>query len=219
MPEKKPSYIQKDNLTGNQGIPPEFLQAFNDQSKRLKELEKKTKSAELIIDTLSKSHNDMLKTIYGDQTLNGNVGILVTIDQTKQQLEKTVKEANDSIRTDKATLISILGIFVSIFTLVIADINILKAVESALSTCGILLVSFGLILLFIMSLHHMAHYWLYPPKDNSAPKFPWKWLVISFFLIIIGVGLIFIDPVTKVKTRDTTTTASGSILSNMLSGQ
>lgn len=104
------------------------------------------------------------------------------IDKLDEKLERRFDKFEDKTLTDKATLLTVFGIFASIVTFLSLEVQILKTVCSFGKIFGLSLIFLSVLLIFNVLLHYIAQTWI-----NSKNKyFPLAIFIFSISLFLIG---------------------------------
>jgi|GEM_PF-3636448 len=101
-------------------------------------------------------------------------------------LNKAIKEIDQKIQTDKATLITIFGIFASITSFLTIEFQFLKTLSNLEQIIGFSCILFALLFGFNIALDYLVKSRI----DKEIPKLPIFYNV--FILILFGIGVFFI---------------------------
>lgn len=124
-------------------------------------------------ETYSNAIDEALNNIYSE------IGNFETISQ-KSQNEINI------LKRDKIELISLLGIFVSIFTFVSVEIRILQTVNNIFQIAGLTIIMFSGIILFALLIHLISNQWIH----GEYKKIPWPFLSMVIIALFLGLGII-----------------------------
>lgn len=102
-----------------------------------------------------------------------------TLNNTRKQVEN-IKIDVENIKKDKIDLVSLLGIFIAIFTFFSIEIQILKSVSSLLGIAGLSSIMFSGIILFIVLIYAIANHWINGDANKFFPK-KYLFIVVIFF--------------------------------------
>lgn len=139
----------------------------------------------------SKSKNNTLGKKEQDFTVEGQKSennLFVTQEHVKnildEELQKRFDRFEDRLITDKASLITVFGIFASIVAFLSIEIQILKTICAYWKVAGFSLIILASLLSFVLILHFIGQTWA---KNDQKQKFPWEIAMIVMFLFIVGV--------------------------------
>jgi len=135
-----------------------IIEVFQKQQEKIKDLER-------MMDEAGKKHEALSK--------------------EQEILKKEFQASTEELKTDKHSLIAILGMFVAIFTFVSVEIQILKSVTDVLRIAGLSLIMISSLILFVMGLFLIAEKWM-----SKSSKFNLPSGYYIFVIIILAVGLI-----------------------------
>ncbi|MDO8528231.1 MAG: hypothetical protein Q7T03_11195 [Deltaproteobacteria bacterium] len=107
-------------------------------------------------------------------------------ESKKAQLK--IQEKLEELYKDKVSLITVLGIFISIFTFISVEIQFLKYICDFHKIIGFTLILPGILLLFLCSLDYVARFWINHEKSYHLKAIA---PVIVTSLMFIGFGLFF----------------------------
>lgn len=107
----------------------------------------------------------------------------------KTQLTKEIERLN----TDKISLITVLGIFVSVFTFVSVEIQVLRYICNFYQVLGLTFIIPGILIIFNCSLDYVARSWISNSKNESWYKVT---LVAAVGFVLIALGMDFISKTT-----------------------
>jgi len=130
--------------------------------------------------------------IKSNQKLVGDnpVTLEVVQSQIKESFEKAKIETsikiNEQVQTDKASLITVFGIFASIISFLTIEFQFLRTVCSFEKLLGFTLVLASLLLCFNLALDYLVKSRI----DTETPKPNTSFTILIIFLFLFGVGCI-----------------------------
>lgn len=135
--------------------------------------------------------------ILGIKQGEGNISFVMTNDEfekrlkdSKDEIIKIVQDAktqiDNQIQTDKATLISVFGIFASIISLLTIEFQFFKTIFGLQDILGFSLVLFAQLFSFNIALDYLVK----TRSDQKDPKPNGYFCVFVGVLFVLGVGLL-----------------------------
>ncbi len=109
-----------------------------------------------------------------------------------KEFQEFKNDFDDKIKTlnnDKISIITVLGIFVSIFTFISVEVQILRYICDFNKIIGLTLIIPAVLIIFCCSLDYLARLWIYD-KNNSFNYRIFIILIISIALMVTGLILI-----------------------------
>jgi hypothetical protein len=128
-------------------------------------------------------------TLQGEQTVLSETDVkkMITdaignVDEKMQPIIGKIDKFEKSLVTDKASLMTVFGIFASVVTFLSVEIQFLKNVCDPLRLVGFSLVLLASLLSFVWMLHLLANFWI-NERVKDHPK-----LLVVFIVLLFGLG-------------------------------
>jgi hypothetical protein len=98
-----------------------------------------------------------------------------------------IKEELDNLKKEKISIVSIIGVFVAIFTFISIEIQVLRYVTDFLRITGLTLIFLGGIILLVLLINIISTKWI----NGTYDKIPWIFILIVSVLTLGGILLIY----------------------------
>jgi hypothetical protein len=112
------------------------------------------------------------------------------LKENVKQLRSELLETKRSFSSDKISLITVLGIFVSIFTFISVEIQVLKYICDFYKIVGFTFILPAILMIFVVTLDYVARSWI---DNNSQIAYKKICLVLVVIFILMFVGIYFIQ--------------------------
>lgn len=129
-----------------------------------------------------------------------------------KKLSEELKEQKTAIDKDKVNIITLVGIFVSIFTFISIDVQIFNKACDFSKIVGTISFSAGVLILFVMAIYKIASNWI-PPKDSgdAVRKDNLTYATIAILcIILISIGSYFVSHPSSIECSTSTSSINNS---------
>lgn len=108
-------------------------------------------------------------------------------DQTKNDIKLETKEIEKQVLLERASLITVFGLFASITSFLVIEFQCLKTVSTLWGILGFSCVICALLLSFNIGLDYLIK----SRFDNKTPRLHWFYMIFISTLFVIGCGSIY----------------------------